>query len=343
MREVLELCVTLDRIAADTYRDMAVACPDAELATVLENLSKEERQHVEWWWSLLDAWGAGLLPDIAFEHELLDKLNSVRDETAAAIPPSLDSMTVDEMLDVAARLEFYMLDPVFGELLELLEPGSHVEHREAYNRHVNRLIGAIEKHHSQEGLSSFLARLLARALRDQQRYAALSVRDQLTGLYNRRGLLSHLSHWLSWSARYDRPLAVVLVDVDRFKSVNDTYGHVTGDDALRAIADALRKGVRTSDMVGRFGGDEFLVLAPETSEPELVALMERLLECVRGAVVDADGEPVRLSVSVGGAWTSGERETSPETLVSAADRSLYSAKSAGRDCAGPPETAQPAA
>lgn len=334
MRDILERCVELDKTAAEAYRGMAAVCEVDPLRTVFEQLAKEEVQHVDWWGDLLAAWESGLLPDIADEHEMVTELAEVKRQVNEVLPDRFDTMSTDDMLDLAARLEFFMLDPVFGELSDLMEPGSTVDRREAYSRHVIRLVQAIEMYHSSQGPAMFLARMLVRAYRDQQRLTALSVRDQLTGLYNRRGLLGHLDQWLAWSARYLRPVAVILIDVDHFKGVNDRFGHLVGDTVLREVARALRRGVRTSDLIGRFGGDEFVVLAPEASEVELTQLMERLLASVREMRVTAAGASVEVTVSVGGAWVAGGSYVEPETIVASADRSLYEAKEAGRDRVG---------
>jgi len=315
---------------------MASACAAPELARTFEQMAREEKQHVDWWSDLLLAWDNGLVPDIADAHGMLEKLLTVKHEISSALPERFEDMAVDEMLDLAAHLEFFMLDAAFGELADLMQPGGHADHRESYSRHVMRLVEAIGEHHSSESLASFLAKVLLRAYADQQRLAALSVQDPLTGLYNRRGILSHLAQWLAWSARYDRPVAVLLVDVDRFKEVNDGFGHPAGDAVLTAIAEALRGSVRNSDLVGRFGGDEFLVLAPETSAVDLDRVTERLLADVRA--VKVEGVDLPVTVSVGAAWSPGGLRMGSEAVIAAADGSLYEAKSAGRDRAGIPRT-----
>ncbi len=338
MRKILETCMTLDRYAWHLYQELATRSSDPGLATVFDQMAREEKVHIDWWSDLLTAWESGLIPDIAAEHDIVAQLDEIAHEIAAIDAEQLDAMTQDQTLDLAAHLEFYMLDPVFSELTDLMQPGGRVEAREAYSRHVMRLIEAIETYHSQEGLAAFLARVLRRAYRDQQRLSALATRDQLTGLYNRRGLMGHVGQWTSWSARYGRPMAVALIDVDRFKDINDTYGHGVGDAALQAVSRALEAAVRSSDLVGRFGGDEFLVLAPETARDDLAALMERVLDHVRSAQIRAADEWVSVSVSVGGAWLPGGVDVTVEHLVVLADRSLYAAKESGRNRAGEPLT-----
>ena len=195
------------------------------------------------------------------------------------------------MLDIAARLEFFLLDPIFGELLDLTEPGGAGKHREAYARHLERIVSAIEMFYTRGDLARFLARVLRRAWRDNLALAAFATRDPLTGMYNRRGLMTHLEQWMSWAGRYDRPLGVLLVDVDDFKSINDTHGHAVGDIALDGRRGALAGTVRGSDLVARYGGDEFAVVAPETDAEELRALANRLIESVAAArLEDWDGD-----------------------------------------------------
>jgi len=334
MREILEMCIELDRMAYDTYQTLAQTCSDEEFTTCFAQMAKEERSHVGWWSDLLMAWEAGLIPDIADEHDLLERLTEIRFELDVSAVEDCRGMSTDDVLDLAVKFEFYLLDPIFGELLALVRPGSKIDVNESYSRHVLRLVDLIERRYTRPGLSTFLAGVLRRAFRDQQRLASLAVHDQLTGLYNRRGLLGHLTQWLSWSMRYGRPLGVILVDVDHFKRINDRHGHEIGDRALEAVADALTDTVRSSDTVGRFGGDEFVVLAPETDGAELEALMERLISAVADHTVLSEGERIELSVSAGGAWAPGGVEVSAELLVAQADRSMYEAKEAGRNRSG---------
>lgn len=155
----------------------------------------------------------------------------------------------------------------------------------------------------------------------------MSRTDHLTGLFNRRHLDDALTSVLASSRRHSFPVAVLILDVDHFKSVNDRHGHDVGDLVLQRVATALAEGVREEDLVGRWGGEEFLVLAPYTDVEGAQVLAERL----RGAVADTTtGTEVPVTVSVGGA-VAVEPGTSAGALLRTADRLLYAAKDAGRD------------
>ena len=343
MREILELCIRLDRFAHESYEAMAVACRDPDIASVFARMAKEERAHVAWWEDLLDAWDKGLIPDVVSGGEALKmNLRQLAEELPAVAPESYEDVSTDEMLEIAARVEFFLLDPVFGELIEITDPGGARSHRDAYGRHVERLVSAIEASYSSSDFARFLARVLRRTWHDSVTLATYATRDPLTTLYNRRGMSAHLRHWLAWAERYERPVSVVLVDVDDFKQVNDVYGHAVGDSALREVARALLRTVRGSDIVVRYGGDEFAIIAPESDLAELSGLMERIVAAARNAsVVAQDGSRVPLSVSVGGSVADGaeiEGPISPDTLLATADRALYRAKRQGKDRAALPET-----
>jgi two-component system, cell cycle response regulator len=152
-----------------------------------------------------------------------------------------------------------------------------------------------------------------------ERLEALLVEDALTGLANRRFVLTQLAGQISGARRHDRPLSVAIVDVDHFKTVNDTRGHAEGDRVLVAVALALRARLRAEDQLGRLGGEEFLALLPDTDAGAAEAAAEKLRTSV--------GE-VGVTVSIG--WAAWEGET-PEELLRRADEALYAAKAGGRD------------
>jgi diguanylate cyclase (GGDEF)-like protein len=165
---------------------------------------------------------------------------------------------------------------------------------------------------------------------------ALSVTDPLTGLANRRRLLAAFADELNRSARYGTPLALLLIDLDRLKEINDRRGHAQGDRALQVVAESLRRSCRATDLAARTGGDEFLVLAVNTSADEALALAHRVCATVRHLGVTGNDKektvpPAALTVSIGVADLDDITLPTFVSLHAAADAALYAAKAAGRD------------
>jgi len=158
----------------------------------------------------------------------------------------------------------------------------------------------------------------------------LASTDALTGLYNRRFLDTQARTLGSRSRRHDSALAALLIDIDGFKAINDSHGHAAGDAVLDAVGDRLRSRLRAEDLVGRWGGEEFLVLAPDTGAGGAAALAEDLRAAVGVAAVEVEGVRVAVTVSVGWATWSGPDDDA-EALLRRADAGLYAAKAAGRD------------
>ena len=161
-----------------------------------------------------------------------------------------------------------------------------------------------------------------------------AVTDSLTGLYNRRHMQAALLDERRRAQRYSHPLSVIMLDVDGFKSYNDTYGHVQGDVLLKKLADLLRENVRSVDSVGRFGGEEFIVLMPETTATEAHFTAERLRTAVESTIFPGFIEDPDLmvfkTISLGVA-TFPEDTDDTQELVTLADNALYRAKRGGRN------------
>ncbi len=182
---------------------------------------------------------------------------------------------------------------------------------------------------------AMLSRAILYAIERHRLIAALrslSLIDDLTGLYNRRGFTELGEQYLKLAWRSGRAITLVYLDVDRFKSINDSLGHHMGDRALKRVADVLRATFRRSDIVARLGGDEFAVLALETTGESAEWLAQRLRE---GVSVDnaSTHEPFRLAASVGVARSMGDERVSLDDLMAQADAAMYREKRAKRQAA----------
>lgn len=161
--------------------------------------------------------------------------------------------------------------------------------------------------------------------------------ESLTGLLRREAILEQLEREIDRGLRYDRPLAVAMADLDHFREINERYGHLGGDTLLKRIADVLSQGLRSTDWIGRYGGEEFLLVLPETDMAGAAAVAEKVRGLVQSASVAMDdGGRARVTISIGLATLAQVAAThpsavAPRDLIAAADRSLYRAKHSGRN------------
>jgi diguanylate cyclase (GGDEF)-like protein len=168
-------------------------------------------------------------------------------------------------------------------------------------------------------------------LREQNELlGTLAVTDSLTGLYNRKKLDDILSDQFVRFQRNRRPFALLMLDLDDFKGINDRDGHATGDEVLVKVASILSQSVRTIDYVARYGGDEFVAILTETTMEEALEVAERIRSSVDVLIIPARNHLISVTVSIGVA-PSREGDNSPEMMLFRADHALYQAKSAGRN------------
>ncbi len=205
----------------------------------------------------------------------------------------------------------------------------------------NRLIGVLdiespkidafppEAREALRAFASVAALAIFRAQREEELHH-LALTDDLTGLKNHRGLGEALEQEAARAGRFGQPLSAVLIEIDKFKRINDRYGHMRGDTVLRAAAGAMKKSCRTMDLAGRFGGDEFVLLLPETSKGAAAGVAERLRRQLEELSLP---EGIRVTASFGVASLP-QDATTTDGLLEAADRAMYQAKHTGGNRVG---------
>ncbi len=189
-----------------------------------------------------------------------------------------------------------------------------------------------------------LDRLLRAIRRDQEQLARLAITDSLTGLANRRHLFAELEREVRRASRSRQPLSVLMMDLDHFKAVNDQYGHAVGDQVLVAMAGRCLARLRTTDICGRIGGEEFVALLPDTDADGAAIMAERLCSDVGEVpLADTAGGPLAVTISIGVATyhlpslpvdeaAGGNAVGHAQDLLRCADLALYQAKASGRNC-----------
>jgi diguanylate cyclase (GGDEF)-like protein len=211
-------------------------------------------------------------------------------------------------------------------------------------RRQNRSLAALAEHLIQAQDEGALVAVDASRIRDRRLRAAfvtladrvadtwrLATVDPLTGIANRQAVLDRVDEEIARAARYRHPMSVILADLDHFKRLNDSHGHAAGDLVLRQVGSLLASNVRAIDVAGRYGGEEFLIVLPETDPDAAASVAEKLRRIVAGTPVRlGDGESVSITLSAGVAGGLGD-VLKPDALVRDADAALYSAKALGRD------------
>jgi diguanylate cyclase (GGDEF)-like protein/PAS domain S-box-containing protein len=280
----------------------------------------------------------------------------------AAIVESSDDAIIGKTLDGtiiswnrgAEELYGYRADEVIGRnvsillppdrpeelsgLLELIADGQEVEPFETVRVHRGgRLIDVsvsvspvVDAAGKVEGAAS-IARDITERKRVESQLQFLADHDVLTGLFNRRRFIEELTQRVELANRYGRSGAVVMLDVDNFKEINDTLGHRAGDDTVRAVASVLRRRLRSTDVLARLGGDEFAVVLPEADGDQAVAVASDLLETLRRTPLFVSGRRARVTTSAGVAMFEPGGDADAEQMLAFADLAMYEAKEAGRD------------
>ncbi|MFH2103943.1 MAG: diguanylate cyclase [Chloroflexota bacterium] len=177
---------------------------------------------------------------------------------------------------------------------------------------------------SQVAIALQNAKLLAEVRR-------LAITDELTGIYNRRHLFELADRIFDEAVRYRHPLSVLVLDIDHFKNLNDRFGHLIGDQVLREVAALLQKSLRSSDILGRYGGEEFAIILPSTTKEAAVQVAERIRLDVAQGEIHTDAGTISVCVSVGVSMLSKDLPTLT-ALIHRADQAMYIAKGAGRNC-----------
>jgi diguanylate cyclase (GGDEF)-like protein len=209
------------------------------------------------------------------------------------------------------------------------------EFSEAYNTMVTQLDESLQQIKAKE---AELTRINGELRQNEERYRQLAITDPLTGIFNRRHFYQLAESELQRACRYGHPLAVIMLDIDYFKRINDTYGHATGDQVLQALANLVRGTLRAIDIFARYGGEEFIVLLPETDLMAVRTIAERLCRKIGETPLPIEPNYINITISLGASVfnPSAQLVPSPKTgtldqLIDLADKALYEAKKTGRN------------
>lgn len=335
---IIEQCLAMDRIAVTVYDALADNCGDRELAAFWREMADEERTHIAAWVDLLGLMFDREIPTL-FPHpertlgELVEQHRKVRSDCARY----LGLRGTHEQLLAAFRLEFYVMHPALERLwhfYQLLRGGGRNPELD-YETHLRKFADAITRWGAGSPELEMIGDAVLRLWTHIRELSHEATVDVLTRVLNRGGLFSHMQMLAYLARRNDFTSGALMIDIDHFKRINDEHGHQAGDGVLANVAQLITASVRKSDLVGRYGGEEFLVFMPQVDRASLAALGEK----VRGAVEQGTRRWIPATVSVGAAATEFAEGVEPglERLIRTADRQLYIAKRAGRNSVAVPD------
>jgi len=279
--------------------------------------------------AMLNKWGyeAVMARDGKEAWEVLQKPDPPRLAILDWMMPGLDGVEVCRLVRAAAREPYIYILLLTArtdstDLVEGMDAGSDDYLTKPFNSHELRA-----RLRAGERILDLQQQLLQarEALREQ------AMHDGLTGLLNRRSILEVLRNELARASRENKPLAVLIADLDRFKQINDTAGHLAGDAVLRETARRMKQALRRYDSVGRYGGEEFLMVLPGSGVAEAESLAERVRQAMCGEPFDLGESRLSVTCSIGVAHR-GEGGEDPDSLIREADVAMYRAKEGGRNC-----------
>lgn len=330
--EILNICLTVDTMASRAYNTLSkLAESEAHKALWIE-MFKEETSHVVFWKKIIAAHKLRNLPEVFDDpQQVIRELRSIIPDAEAILRECEKSRSISDALILAYRLESHMIHPAFVTLFE--HYGNIVGDQSAnteYDSHINQFVEALIKYGGGKQELKMLGEALKHLWDKNRKLVTDSTRDPLTSLLNRRAFFDMASRFASLALRQKTRVGIMLIDVDNFKAINDQDGHPAGDAVLSRVGKALVASVRNSDLVGRYGGDEFIVFLFSPLESTGMEIAERLRNRME---TDQSGSPQPSTVSVGFA-SELAHEGGPkdlEDLVRMADVALYEAKRTGKN------------
>jgi diguanylate cyclase (GGDEF)-like protein len=271
---------------------------------------------------------ADLFAAIYNEKETVEKVRQLHEEMIQQF--SLESSTIEKLLDDVANTSIEILNTFEIDVGDIKPYSQILQEANAELGKINLSyeLVVLELKEAKEKAE----RLTIEVQKANSQLKELVTRDGLTGLYNHLHFQETLEHEVERASRYGAPLSLIMLDIDFFKKINDTYGHPSGDLVLKNIGKVISQAVRSSDLVARYGGEEFAVILPETGLSGLKVFAERLRRSIEKATIQIGEKQLRVTVSAGGAsYEPGGADMGKQMLIDAADKALYCSKHNGRN------------
>lgn len=328
--KIIDLCLQIDTIAHKSYKELAAIAEDDEVKKFWLEMSEEEKSHIDFWEKLENLTFELELPDI-FENpdKTISELSVLIPKSQSLLDRCREIRDIPSAFLVAYRLEFYLLHPAFETFFHFIGPYSDFPNPEdTYENHINKFIFMLNKYGLVNPELELLGETLQRLWKENKNLAKKASTDSLTGILNRRGFFPIITQVAHLALRQKTNVGVMMLDIDHFKFINDNHGHQIGDLVLKTISGVIKQSVRASDIVCRYGGEEFCIFMPDIMEDAIIPIAER----TRKAVHESHPHGLEITLSIGvviGKITNVSDNL--HTLIKKADDNLYKAKEEGRN------------
>lgn len=329
--DIVSLCLKLDLTARSTYDKFHLQSEDENLKIFWKKMAKEEDEHIGFWKSLVNMASRSGLPDI------FEDADSIAEELKTALTLAQDilekaenEMPTGKTFLTAYRLEFCMLNPAFELLFHILGRSTGGLNPETeYISHISAFGEEIKKLGIMTPELELIGDTLAHIWKESTKMAKQTIIDELTSIYNRRGFMVVAEQLAALAKRNNSYTGMLLIDIDNFKQINEALGHQTGDRILKKIANIIKDSIRASDLVGRYGGEEFVVFLPEVRDRRAGLVAEK----IRLAVKETRIEKTDITVSIGAIDSTIKDDPGKVIwdMVKHAESYLYAAKKGGRN------------
>jgi len=330
---ILNQCLKLDRLMHSSYSKFAADETDPEISAFWQNVVKDEAFHIEFWNKALAFIQTSCVHVIIDNpDETIQALDRMSTKIRTLLLKLENDGSSEQKLLSAYTVEAYLFDPAFMAIFDAFRfLCRDIENQ--YREHIEKFSAALERfhHHLIPAQIQILNDLMLNLYTLNHKLFREAVTDPLTGLLNRRGFFNTAKPFLNLAARNHVPLGLVMMDLDDFKRLNDRFGHPAGDEALSAVGHIFRSFTRRADLVGRYGGEEFIALIQARHPESLEHFCERLRHLVETSSESLCGHP--FTVSVGGVVgiIKVPDDASIHRMIAQADANLAKAKADGKN------------
>lgn len=329
--EIIEVCLDIDKKAFESYLTLSELSKNNKLITFWKHMSAEEEEHIEFWDKLLILAKENMIPQIFNDPKKIKlELEINRNRVSELFKSIGNTYDISKSFLIALGLEFYLMHPAFEMLFHFIKTFDNKKNPEdEYEHHINEFIEALSKYGKVTLEMELLGESLQRLWKENRLLSTQASVDELTGVLNRRGFFNNIKPLGHLALRNKSYVGVIMIDIDHFKKINDTYGHRKGDEILAIVANTLKNEIRTSDSIGRYGGEEFIIFLSSIDQNSVYTFAEKIRKHVELKNHDDIKVTISIGISHGNLKENVEKEIM--TLINKADSCLYEAKRTGRN------------